>query len=79
MIKVYGFEGCPKCKELKEILTKKKIDFVEIMDKTETMRIGSRYMILSAPIVVVDDYVNMKGRVITKAFNFADYIKYLER
>lgn len=30
MVKVYGFSGCPYCKELKEILTNEGIQFIDV-------------------------------------------------
>ena len=30
MVKIYGFNGCPYCKELKELLTKDGIQFIDV-------------------------------------------------
>jgi len=30
MVKIYGFSGCPYCKELKELLTKDGIQFIDV-------------------------------------------------
>jgi glutaredoxin len=30
MVTVYGFNGCPYCKELKELLTKEGIQFIDV-------------------------------------------------
>lgn len=36
MVKIYSIDGCPYCEELKELLTKENVEFIDVnVDKTE--------------------------------------------
>ncbi len=51
MIEIYSTQSCPRCKMLKERLENKNIDFKEIQDEKEIIKLG----FMTAPIVKKDD------------------------
>lgn len=51
MIKIYGKPNCPKCNGLKLDLDLKSIEYEYTDDFKETAKIGSKHMIMSAPII----------------------------
>lgn len=58
MVKIYGFNGCPYCKELKELLTKDGIQFIDVdVDLPENQEEFNKIMEISGadevPIVKV--------------------------
>lgn len=54
---IYTKPGCPKCAILKKKLTQKGIEFTEIEDEKELIRIGRANKITSAPILKVNNAV----------------------
>ena len=62
MVKVYGFSACPYCKELKEILTKDWIQFIDIdIEQPENQEEFNKVMEISkadeVPIVIVGNQI----------------------
>lgn len=55
MIKVYSKENCNNCEMIKNKLKESKIEFEEIHNEEEMLRIGQENFIMSAPIVQIDD------------------------
>jgi glutaredoxin len=58
MVKIYGFSGCPYCKELKELLTKDGVQFIDVdIDLPENQEEFNKIMEISGadevPIVKV--------------------------
>ena len=51
MITIYTVPNCPKCKMLKDKMTKKNIEFVEETNLDEVIQRGFK----SAPVLRVDD------------------------
>ena len=57
MIKIYGKPNCPRCNGLKSELDSKNIEYEYTDDFKETAKIGSKHMIMSAPIIDFEDRV----------------------
>ncbi len=57
MIKVYGKADCSKCKNLKNILDEKQVDYEYIEDLKTLMMVASKARIMSAPVVEKDGKV----------------------
>lgn len=55
MLKVYGKQNCPNCNALKLELDLKGVDYEYTDDFKETAKVGSKYMIMSAPIIIYND------------------------
>lgn len=55
MLKFYAKQNCPNCLQLKNILMKYNILFDYIVDEKELMRVGSKYRIMSAPILEINE------------------------
>ncbi len=58
MVKVYGFSACPYCKELKELLTKDGIQFIDVdIEQPENQEEFNKVMEVAkadeVPIVIV--------------------------
>ena len=54
MLKVYGKENCGNCKNLKNILDEKKVEYEYIEDLKTLMIVASKARIMSAPVVEKD-------------------------
>lgn len=54
-MKIYGKKDCTQCKGLLASLDEKGIKYEYTDDFKETAKIGSKYMIMSAPIIVMED------------------------
>lgn len=67
-IKILG-TGCPKCKQTEAIVreTLAELGMEAHVEKVEDIQQIMQYNILSTPAVVVDEVVEIKGRVPTKA------------
>ncbi|WP_421947603.1 thioredoxin family protein [Phaeodactylibacter xiamenensis] len=67
-IKILG-TGCPKCKQTEAIVRKAVSDLGADADiqKVEDIQDIMQYNILSTPAVVIDEVVQIKGRVPTAA------------
>lgn len=62
MVKVYGFSACPYCKELKEILTKDGIQFIDVdIEQPENQEEFNKIMEIAkadeVPIVIVGNQI----------------------
>lgn len=62
MVKVYGFSACPYCKELKEILTKDGIQFIDVdIEQPENQEEFNKVMEIAkadeVPIVIVGNQI----------------------
>jgi small redox-active disulfide protein 2 len=67
-IKILG-TGCPKCKQTEAIVraTLAELGMEAHVEKVEDIQQIMQYNILSTPAVVIDEVVQIKGRVPTKA------------
>lgn len=62
MVKVYGFSACPYCKELKEILTKEGVQFIDVdIEQPENQEEFNKVMEIAkadeVPIVIVGNQI----------------------
>jgi len=67
-IKILG-TGCPKCKKTEAIVreTLTELGMEAHIEKVEDIQKIMEYNVLSTPAVVVDEVVEIKGRIPTKA------------
>ena len=68
MLKIYTKHNCPNCLQLKNVLINHNIPFEVIEDEKELMRVGSKYRIMSAPILEINE----------KYYSYQDFSNFFE-